>query len=318
MEKITAQEFCSRSGIILDVRSPCEFAHAHIPGAFNLPLFSDEERRIVGITYKEQGQRAAIEKGLEIVQLGRITQEIRQIAPSPPLLVTCARGGMRSASMGWLLSFLGYEVLTLSGGYKSYRNWVLQQFTHRYSLVILGGETGSGKTKILRELPQTIVDLEGLAHHRGSVFGDLDRQPSQEQFENDLAIHLFQKKDQKIWVEDESERIGHLHIPRPFFEQMRLSPAVILQVSLEQRVQNCIDTYQSQGPEKLTSSIMRLEKRLGGLKTKMAIDALNAGRLHDCCRILLEYYDKKYRYGMSQRDPKKINFIPSGGDVSLL
>ena len=176
MQQVSVSEHFLKDRPVIDVRSPIEFDHGRIPHAINLPLFTDEERRIVGTCYKKSGKRPAIEKGLELIAFPRILQEIRNLKLPPSITLYCARGGMRSASMAWLLELLGYEVLTIDGGYKSFRKWVHEQFFCSYNLRVLGGETGSGKTKLLQCLEsvgEKIIDLEGLAHHRGSVFGGL-------------------------------------------------------------------------------------------------------------------------------------------------
>ncbi len=314
MGQISIVEHFSQGQVVLDVRSPIEFNHGHIPHAKNLPLFTDEERKIVGTTYKKLGKRLAIEKGLELVSFPRILQEIRKLELPQKLTIYCARGGMRSSSMAWLLFLLGYEVLTIEGGYKSFRNWALEQFSRPYHLLVLGGETGSGKTKLLKRLDidgEQVIDLEELAHHRGSVFGGMDGQPTQEQFENHLARLLANKRDGLIWIEDESERIGSLTVPRFFFQQMRDARMIVLQVPHELRVRQCLDEYLALGNKELSIAIHRLQKRLGGLETKRALEALEQNQFETCCEILLRYYDKKYRYGISMKTQEKIIFLPT-------
>jgi tRNA 2-selenouridine synthase len=316
MKQISIFEYLSKDAISLDVRSPIEFNHGSIPNALNLPLFSDEERKTIGTIYKKQGKRLAIEKGLELVNFPRIVQQIRSLDLPSSVVVYCARGGMRSSSMGWLLNLIGYEVFTIEGGYKSFRRWAQNQFSLPHSLIVLGGETGSKKTKILKELStygESVIDLEGLAHHRGSVFGWIDKQPTQEQFENQLAISLYQKKDRAAWLEDESERIGSLSIPPAFFRQIKAASMIVLQVPIESRIEECMNEYLSLGQKELSIAIHRLQKRLGGLATKTAIEALEQKQYRECCRILLCYYDKKYRYGMSLKNPEKMIFLPTGG-----
>lgn len=189
---------------LIDVRSPSEYAHAHIPGAVSIPLFSDEERKIIGTAYKQQGREVAVNEGLDF-----FSKRLKQIQPealklfhkseeneNPVFYIHCWRGGMRSGAVAWLLSLYGYKVVVLKGGYKSFRNWVLAQFEKEYSFKILGGFTGSGKTEVLNELAQLgekTIDLEMLAHHKGSAFGSLGMpaQPSEEMFENKLAVSLW-------------------------------------------------------------------------------------------------------------------------------
>ncbi len=312
MQKSSVERLFSRT--LIDVRSPCEFNHGHIPTALNLPLFTDEERKIVGTTYKQSGKRTAIEEGLKLINLHKMVQRVRQLELPSSFDIYCARGGMRSSSIAWLLELLGYEPFVVEGGYKSFRKWALEQFAQPYSLLILGGETGSGKTKIIKALEkrgENIIDLEHLAAHRGSVFGSLGQQPTQEQFENELALQLFQKKDKEILVENESQRIGRLSIPGSLFEQMKCAPAFVLQVPQEKRLQECLDEYLALGSQKLSAAVLCLKKRLGSLETKRALEALEQNNFHECCRILLRYYDKKYHYGMTQRDPKILTTLPS-------
>ncbi len=222
IQKLTIEEFLelSRQYPVLDVRSPGEYDHAHIPGAYSLPLFTDEERKVVGTTYKQQSREAAIKVGLDYfgVKMKKMVEEAEGIIkneelkmknenainsnnPVPPLgggggiLVHCWRGGMRSAGVAWLLDLYGFKVYTLAGGYKAYRKWVLAQFEKEYDFHIIGGYTGSGKTEVLNELlkqNKPIIDLEDLANHKGSAFGSIkDKpQPKQEMFENCLAERL--------------------------------------------------------------------------------------------------------------------------------
>ena len=183
--------------LIIDVRSPDEYAHAHIPNAFSLPLFTNEERAEIGTTYKQQSREAAIKLGLPFFgnKMQNMIEQVEGWAASyektngnkPTILVHCWRGGMRSAAVSWLLDLYGFKTEQLSGGYKAYRNWVLAQFEKNYSMKVLGGYTGSGKTEILLQLQKSkipVIDLEGLAHHKGSAFGALGQheQTSQEQF----------------------------------------------------------------------------------------------------------------------------------------
>ncbi len=313
MQPISVEDHFLSRRLVIDVRSPIEFNHGHIPHAKNMPLFTDEERKIVGTAYKKLGKRPAIEKGLELVSFSRILQEIRNLEIPSSVTLYCARGGMRSASMAWLLELLGFEVLTIDGGYKSFRKWVHSRFLQSYHLRVLGGETGSGKTKLLKWLDQhgeNVIDLEGLANHRGSVFGALGEQPTQEMFENRLALLLNQKFRNVIWLEDESERIGTLTIPNFFFQQMSAAPMIVLQKPQSMRVQECLNEYLSLGNKELSIAIHRLQKRLGGLETKKALAALDLGQFETCCEILLRYYDKKYRYGISRKNLQKLIFLP--------
>jgi tRNA 2-selenouridine synthase len=319
VKRISITEFVSmmEQYPILDVRSPLEYAHAHMKNAYSLPLFSDEERKVVGIAYKQQGKQPAIKLGLNYfgVKMAAMVSEVEALLAASPdpnnklLLVHCWRGGMRSAGVAWLLDLYGYTVYTLAGGYKAYRNWVLAQFTIPYQCKVLGGFTGSGKTETLhalQALKEPIIDLEGLAHHKGSAFGNLGQpmQPSQEQFENILAQLLFKIHTEHayVWVEDESRRIGLVNIPTPLFEQMRKSKVYFLDIPFSERLQFIVSGYGKFEKDKLMTAILRIKKRLGGLETKTAIDFLIEDDVVSSFSVLLTYYDKLYLKGANNRE----------------
>lgn len=322
IEKINIEEFLSLSEQypVIDVRSPGEYNHAQIPGGYSLPLFTDEERKVVGTIYKQQSREAAIKTGLEFfgVKMKRMVEEAESLN-SKTMLVHCWRGGMRSAAIAWLLDLYGFKVYTLSGGYKAFRNWVLQQFNKEYNLKILGGYTGSGKTMVLKEMQQKgypVIDLENLANHKGSAFGAIGEnpQPSQEMFENLLAAELFKKtsSETETWLEDESQRIGKLIIPNSFWEKMRNSAVYFLDIPFAERLNYLATTYGSFEKEQLEESILRIQKRLGGLETKMALALLSEGNIEACFGILLKYYDKLYHKGLHNRKNYEtlLNIIP--------
>jgi tRNA 2-selenouridine synthase len=293
----------------LDTRTPAEFQHGHLPGAVNLPLFTNEERVQVGTTYKQQGREAAILLGFELTGAkwsGFIRQAL-DIAPLKKVVVHCWRGGMRSAAMAWALDLYGFDVTLLEGGYKSYRRWAHRQFETPAPLCIIGGMTGSGKTRILqqlRTLGQQVIDLEDLAQHQGSTYGTLNRlvQPSQEQFENNLADQLSQLDySRNIWVEDESITIGRCLIPKPFWNQMQTAPLFELQVPADQRIDALVQEYGSLDKEFLIESTERIGRRLGLEQTQHAITAIREGDMHEFIRRVLIYYDKTYRKGLEGR-----------------
>ncbi len=302
---------------LIDVRSPAEFNQGHIPGAVNLPLFTNEERAAVGTTYKQTGREEAILLGFELTghKWKGFIQQSLLIAPLKKIAVHCWRGGMRSGVMAWALDLYGFEVYIIEGGYKSYRNWALSQFSHTFKLKVIGGMTGSGKTKILRELKglsEQVLDLEELAQHQGSSYGSMDRmlQPSQEQFENDFAFQLSNFDAEKcIWVEDESLTIGKRCIPHSFFNQMRSSMLIKLNVPLEQRVGKLLQEYGVLNKDFLIECTERIRKRLGPEQTKHAIQAIEENRMADFIRQVLYYYDKTYTAGLSKRDAGKIYTI---------
>jgi tRNA 2-selenouridine synthase len=341
IKKITIEEFLqlAKRHPVLDVRSPGEYTHAHMPGARSLPLFSDEERAAVGTAYKQQNREKAIKIGLDYfgVKMRSMVEEVEallagtkkkgsvdgQMQEEKAVLVHCWRGGMRSAGVAWLLDLYGFKVYTLAGGYKAYRNWVFQQFEKVYAFNILGGYTGSGKTLVLKELKvkgRSIIDLEGLAHHKGSAFGALGElpQPRQEMFENLLAgalaghVNNQPGENKPVFLEDESQRIGNLTIPNPVWLQMRNSPVYFLDIPFEERLNYLTDEYGGFEKEKLVNATIRIQKRLGGLETKNAINHLLENNAGECFRILLKYYDKGYTKGLQNREnlPALLNKIP--------
>ena len=332
IEKIEVDYFLSLSNKlpILDVRSPGEFHHAHIPGAYSVPIFTDEQRAIIGTAYLQQSRQIAVDYGLNFFseRMKEIPDEISKIptggqrdevlssdsaSGNSGFLIHCWRGGMRSEAVAWLLSLYGYKIYVLSGGYKAFRRWALAQFEKKYSLKVLGGFTGSGKTEVLKELKRsgkTVINLEELANHKGSAFGALGEQPQpgHEMFENLLAIELwkvFNDKDykpQEIWIEDESVHIGRVGIPKNFWEQMRQSPLCFLDIPFNERLDYITRTYGIFDRKKLEESILKIQKRLGGLNTKNAIGFLSENKFREAFAILLAYYDKMYERGLQNRE----------------
>lgn len=297
--------------LLLDVRSPAEYAHAHIPNAISFPLFSDEERKVVGTAYKQESREKAIKIGLDYFgpKMRKMVEEVEklQAGDTRKVLVHCWRGGMRSGGVAWLLDLYGFKVTTLDGGYKAFRNWVLNQFTLNYRIKIIGGYTGSGKTEILRELKRNgeqTVDLEQLASHKGSALGGigLPPQPSQEMFENLLALELSRlDRTKTVWLEDESQRIGDRNIPNDLMAQMKEGPVYFLDIPFEKRLDYLLLEYGKLPVEKMVNGIIRIKKRLGGLETKNAINHLIEGETRKSFEILLRYYDRWYDKGMTDR-----------------
>lgn len=301
-----------------DVRTPAEFEQGHMPGAFNLPLFTNEERVKVGTTYKQESREAAILLGFDLAGpkwSGFIRTALEKV-PEKKVAVHCWRGGMRSGAMAWALDLYGFQVYLVEGGYKRYRRWVLDQFERTWPLSIIGGMTGSGKTRILHELQQQgeqVIDLEDLAQHQGSSYGTLGRlvQPSQEQFENDLAGRLYKHdRTRRIWVEDESLTIGKRMVPRTFWKGMQDAQLFEVQVPLEIRVRTLTQEYGSLDRDFLIECTERIRKRLGPEQTKRAVGAILEGRMADFVREALIYYDKTYRTGLRSRDPGRIVQVP--------
>ena len=347
VQKITIEEFLllAKTNPVLDVRSPGEFTHAHIPNAYNLPLFNDEERAKVGTAYKQQSREDAIKIGLDFFgpnMRGMVekiegivagcglgvtglnhsnkpsnsqTSNSQPVTSQPPtILLHCWRGGMRSAAVAWLLDLYGFKVYTLIDGYKAYRHWTLEQFAKEYNFRIIGGYTGSGKTLLLHALANennSIIDLEGLANHKGSALGALGNlpQPTQEMFENLLATQLSTVTHQPstvIYLEDESQRIGNLQIPMPLWYCMRKASVYFVDIPFEERLNYLTAEYGIHPKEQLVNAIMRIQKRLGGLETKNAINFLLENNFKESFRILLHYYDKWYAKGLYNREDAEI------------
>lgn len=323
VEKISVEAFIAQAEQfpVIDVRSEAEFEHAHIPGAWNLPLFNNDERKIVGTIYKQTSREEAIKKGLEFFgpkmkdMVLFVEDKMKENHPSnKTILLHCWRGGMRSAGVAWLLDLYGFKVFTLSGGYKAYRNWVLNILESKPTLKILGGYTGSGKTIVLDALKknnQPVIDLEGLAGHRGSAFGNigLPKQPTQEMFENKLsrALYLQQTKEPpaSIWLEDESQRIGTVNIPQNFWLHMRSSEIRFLDIPFEGRLDYLVETYGKLPIQELKEATVRIQKKLGGLETKIALEHLENKQIREAFDILLKYYDKLYSKGLEKREEPK-------------
>lgn len=308
---------------LLDARSPAEFAAGHIPGAVNMPLFSNEERHLVGICYKNEGKEAAVELGLEFVgpKLASFVKEAKQLAPDKHVALHCWRGGMRSASLAWLLSTAGFKVSLIKGGYKAYRQHVLQSFEQPAPLIILGGMTGSGKTDVLLQISKLrhqIIDLESLAKHKGSSYGAIGQapQPSTEQFENNLHQQWAQLDfDKPIFIEDESTTIGTVRIPYPLWQQMRQAPVIRMELPKEVRIQRLVKEYGQFDKSILAQATERIRKRLGGQHANAALQALELNDLAKVADIALTYYDKAYHMGLAQRVPERVFLLPCEEDI---
>lgn len=322
IRKITIEEFLEVRGHtpIFDVRSPSEYAHAHIPNAISLPLFSDEERKVVGTAYKQESREQAIKIGLDYFggKMRKMVEEIEaelKDSKDKRVIVHCWRGGMRSAGVAWLLDLYGYKVSTIIGGYKSYRQWIHQQFLQEQNYIVIGGYTGSGKTPVLHELKEKgsqAIDLEDLAKHRGSSFGSIDGipQPTQEMFENLLGESLATvSKDETVWLEDESQRIGNLNLPAPFWQAIRKAPVCFLNIPFEERLNHIVEEYGEESIQHLIDATLRIQKRLGGLETNNAVQYIEDGDLQNAFSILLSYYDKHYKKALDKRNNPDVPIV---------
>ncbi len=308
-----------------DVRTPSEYNAGHIPGAINLPLFTDHERAIVGTLYKRSGRDRAVLTGLEIVgpKMKYIVETIKRRSRGKKALIHCWRGGMRSNSVAYISDLAGIETFVLEKGYKAYRTWCIDQFGRDRKMLILSGKTGSGKTEILHHLRsagEQVIDLEGIARHKGSAFGALGetRQPTQEQFENNLGM-LLSKFDsaKRIWIEDESLQIGRCVVPENFWPKMRTAPVILIDLPLERRAVYLNDVYGSFNPIELCNSIRKIEKKLGHQIAKNCVNAIENGDTVSAIRIVLHYYDKTYAHGLAKRETDKVRKVAVDGNDSF-
>lgn len=318
MTTLKADDFIGRmkGQVVLDIRTPAEFAEGHLPNAISFPLFTDEERIIVGTLYKQQGKEPAVLKGLEFVgpKLKKFVLQARKL--QGPLYLYCWRGGMRSSSMAWLLQTAGREVYLLEGGYKAYRSHCRELISKGLKLIMLSGPTGSGKTEILHQLESLghqVLDLEGLANHRGSSFGGIGQppQPTTEQFTNFIFEKITEFDLSKpIWVEGESQAIGRVSILNELFSQMNCCQTIRIDPPTEERIERLLRDYASFPPEQLQRSVENISKRLGGKDTHETLEALHAGDYRKVTEITLAYYDKTYDFSMTRRNTKMIQFVP--------
>lgn len=299
----------SANKLIIDVRAPIEFAKGHLPGALNIPLFDDLERAEIGTLYKAKGKEEAVMKGLELVS-PKLTEFIKQTknnTKTNDVFVYCARGGMRSNSFGWLLNTSGLHAKIMQGGYKAYRNYVLSRFSNNYQLLLLGGATGSGKTEVLHELNNSIqvLDLEALAHHKGSAFGSINQPPQlpQQLFENKFFNRLLEfNVERPILVEDESMSIGYNKIPYAFWLQMKNAPIIKLIVPFDLRVKRLVNEYGPGDKALLAKSLKNISQQIGQNNYKECIRLLDEGRLAEVAEISLKYYDKAYEYNHTKKE----------------
>lgn len=316
MKNIDISDFYAqiKNKLLIDVRTPAEYANGHIPGAVNIPIFSNEERAIVGTKYKKESRISAATSGMEFVaaKIDFYFDELEKVKSSSEILLYCWRGGMRSNAMAKLFETIGYKVEILNGGYKAYRNFVLDIFNKNYKLLVVGGMTGSGKSDILHELArrgEQVIDLEGLAHHKGSAFGALGQkeQPTIMQFENLLHHNLYEMDlNRLIWIEDESRRVGMDVIPLEFFNSMRAAKVFKIEMPKDERVKRLVKEYADFDNDSLTLAVTKITKRMGSEISKQAIEAIQEKDFYSAINLVLNYYDKTYSFGLKKRDGTKI------------
>lgn len=295
---------------IADVRSQAEHLAGHIPGTINIPILNNEERVIVGTTYKQQGQQEAIMAGFHLVgpRLEQLVMEAKNLAHGHDLIVHCWRGGMRSNNFCQFVGMAGVKTHQLIGGYKTYRQRAVESYQLPFKLNVIGGKTGSGKSEILRQLEalgEQILDLEALAHHKGSVFGGLmmPAQPTTEQFQNNLFEEILELDiNKRIWIEDESVTIGRIALPDTLWQSIRRAPLYRMDVEKEVRVQRLVSEYGSADKELFIQAMEKITKKLGGQHFIAAKEKLMSDDWRSTIEILLTYYDRAYSVGMAKRE----------------
>ena len=311
-------DFRNLTSPIVDVRSPSEFSQGHWPGAINIPLFSDTEREAIGKSYKRESRLKAVLIGLKVTlpSTSKLLEIIintitKRNGEDKSLRIYCWRGGRRSAAFAWLARTIGIKTYLLEGGYKSYRKWVLNQFEVVLPIRLIGGKTGTRKTDLLNHINKEnihVIDLEGIANHRGSSFGSLgmENQPTTQQFENILAESLdeFHKNDNaiEIWIEAESSNLGKCRIPNMLYSQMQKAPILEIIKTKNERVENLVNLYSQNSQKELENAVERIQKRLGPQRTKEALLAIKKKEWSKACEAILDYYDKCYEYELNKRN----------------
>lgn len=337
MSNLNLQELFLNKTSFIDVRAPVEFVQGHLPGAVNIPILTDKERELIGITYKKEGNESAVKLGYKLVsgevKNSRLDQWVSFIKQNPNTVIYCFRGGQRSQITQKWIAEAGIQRPIIQGGYKKARNFLIdtiRNFTVNRDFLIVSGTTGSGKTQFLKQVEsfQSTIDLEYLAKHRGSAFGAMEEsQPSQVNFENQLAVELLKFIDfpNTLLVEDESFTVGRCAVPKVFFDKMRTSKVIWIEEPLENRVQNIFQDYILYYTKnnvvvdipkvlnKYKNGVQAISKKLGGLRSQELLNILNncektfleSGDLTPnkewIEKLLVYYYDPIYLASLNRR-----------------
>ncbi|MBB6636985.1 tRNA 2-selenouridine(34) synthase MnmH [Cohnella thailandensis] len=313
-QDITIDEWASlrqaKEMTTIDVRSPGEFEESTIPDSVNVPFFNNEERAEIGTLYKQVGVQAAKERGLEVIS-AKLPSLIREIGAIPgKKSVFCWRGGMRSRTTATLLSLMDIHVYRLTGGYRAYRNWVLDNLatmTIEPPAFVLNGLTGSGKTKVLNALASrghAVLDLEGMAGHRGSIFGEIGRKANNQKMFDALLFEqlLRYRQAPSLLFEAEGKRIGRIVQPEVLIRKREEAKEIWLELPLEVRVSNLLEDYRPWAHKEQIMSAFRV--------IKSQIHTPIAAEIETCLRnekyeraaelLLLYYYDPRYQHSSGQ------------------
>ena len=309
LDEVSVIEALCEENTLIDVRTAQEYEKGSIPDAFNYPLFDNLERAEIGVIYRKIGKNAAVVKGLEFFE-PRIQQFLSSLTDlkSKRLVVFCARGGMRSASVVRLLQYQGFQAAQLQGGYKSYRSYVLRQLRKPVPpLIVLHGSTGVGKTLLLKKLPDHL-DLEEFAGHRSSLFGAINKMPqTQKNFEALLAKKIHELPNTRpVFIEGESRKVGKVFIPQSLAEAMKYGTLVLLQASFHTRIRRIVEEYNICHEQTFlqTDSILQsMQKVLGKKKAEQLRQWLRKGEFENIVHVLLEeYYDPRYQHAMRMNE----------------
>ena len=309
LDEVSVIEALCEENTLIDVRTAQEYEKGSIPDAFNYPLFDNLERAEIGVIYRKIGKNAAVVKGLEFFE-PRIQQFLSSLTDlkSKRLVVFCARGGMRSASVVRLLQYQGFQAAQLQGGYKSYRSYVLRQLRKPVPpLIVLHGRTGVGKTLLLKKLPDHL-DLEEFAGHRSSLFGAINKMPqTQKNFEALLAKKILELPNTRpVFIEGESRKVGKVFIPQSLAEAMKYGTLVLLQASFDTRIRRIVEEYKICDEQTFlqTDSILQsMQKVLGKKKAEQLRQWLRKGEFENIVHVLLEeYYDPRYQHAMRMNE----------------
>jgi len=308
MEELTFEESLRlNKPLYVDVRAPLEYNEDHVPGAVNLPIFNDEERKEVGTLYKMAGRESAVKRGSEIggKRISEIISPLAEIQDRD-IVIYCARGGMRSGAVSSLINSLGIKTYRIINGYKSYRKYVMEQLGSmkiKPQIFILQGLTGAGKTEIIRRMTNT-VDIEEMAGHRSSLFGGIGlRQNSQKYFETLLLARLDELKSQPyVIIEGESRKVGNLHIPDNIFSQMKEALIILIDTPIKRRIEIIKKEYAGfNEDEKILNTVNSMRNKLGNKKTGDLIEFYKRGDIDSFIEILLlDYYDKLYHHSLDK------------------